>query len=113
MQIVASTYQLKGGCKLILKRSYLAFAIGTLALCYGFSGTLLAQEDRQFLQANSEAAGYRNLMNQYCVTCHNTQLKTAGLMLDQAGLDAIEEVGEIWEKVVRKPARSASDGEWE
>jgi cytochrome c5 len=87
---------------LILKRIYLYFVIGTLALGYGISNPVLAQEDPQFLQANQAAADHRNLLNQYCVTCHNAQLKTAELMLDQAGLDAMHEDGDIWEKVIRK-----------
>jgi Protein of unknown function (DUF1592)/Protein of unknown function (DUF1588)/Protein of unknown function (DUF1587)/Protein of unknown function (DUF1585)/Protein of unknown function (DUF1595) len=44
----------------------------------------------------------RALINQYCVTCHNQRLKTAGLMLD--GLDPAQISGHaaVWEKVVRK-----------
>jgi hypothetical protein len=39
----------------------------------------------------------RALLDQYCVTCHNQKLKTAGLMLDKA-----DPAAETWEKVVRK-----------
>ncbi|MEP7310324.1 MAG: DUF1592 domain-containing protein, partial [Acidobacteriota bacterium] len=45
------------------------------------------------------------VFNQYCVTCHNSRLKTAGLVIDptevsRAGADP--DVWERWEKVVRK-----------
>jgi mono/diheme cytochrome c family protein len=39
---------------------------------------------------------------QYCVTCHNTRLKTAGFVLDPAGLSDVGAGAETWEKVVRK-----------
>jgi mono/diheme cytochrome c family protein len=44
----------------------------------------------------------RALLDRYCVSCHNTRLKTANLALD--GLDLAEAGGhpEVWEKVVRK-----------
>jgi mono/diheme cytochrome c family protein len=44
----------------------------------------------------------RPLLDQYCVTCHNQRLKTAGLLLD--GLDGthVEDSPEVWEKVTRK-----------
>jgi mono/diheme cytochrome c family protein len=42
------------------------------------------------------------LLNQYCVTCHNTKLKTGGLALDQLSLDRVGTDRETWEKVVRK-----------
>jgi cytochrome c5 len=47
-------------------------------------------------------AAERALLDQYCVTCHNQKLKTAGLMLDKADTDHIGDGAEIWEKVVRK-----------
>src|ERR1700687_1743966 len=42
------------------------------------------------------------LFNQYCVTCHNARLKTAGLVIDPAALDEPGANAELWEKVVRK-----------
>jgi len=44
----------------------------------------------------------RAMLDQYCVTCHNQQLKTAGLMLDKADLNDIPGGAETWEKVVMK-----------
>ena len=41
-------------------------------------------------------------MKQYCVTCHNERLKTAGLSLDSVSLTNIPAGAEVWEKVIRK-----------
>jgi cytochrome c5 len=50
----------------------------------------------------SDAPPSRALLDQYCVTCHNTRLKTAGLMLDQLDLADVKGNTDILEKVVRK-----------
>jgi len=63
------------------------------------------------------------LLTQYCITCHNQRLKTAGLMLDGMDLDHVAKDAAEWEKVVRKirtgmmppsgarrPERAALDG---
>ena len=42
------------------------------------------------------------LIDQYCVTCHNERIKTAGLMLDKMDPAHIAQDREAWEKVVRK-----------
>jgi mono/diheme cytochrome c family protein len=42
------------------------------------------------------------LLDTYCVTCHNQQLKTAGLTLDAVSLDRVPDSAEVWEKVLRK-----------
>ncbi len=42
------------------------------------------------------------MLNQYCVTCHNQRLKTAGLALDTVDLSNIPAGSEVWEKVIRK-----------
>ena len=44
----------------------------------------------------------RALIDQYCVTCHNERLQTAGLMLDQVDLSEVHTNAEVLEKVVRK-----------
>jgi mono/diheme cytochrome c family protein len=41
-------------------------------------------------------------LQQYCVTCHNARLKTAGLVIDPATLTDVSAGAEQWEKVVRK-----------
>ena len=52
----------------------------------------------------ASAAPQRTLLNQYCVTCHNQRLETAGLVLEANTVD-VSHLGtapEVWEKVVQK-----------
>jgi len=42
------------------------------------------------------------VFDQYCVTCHNAKLKTAGLLLDQMDVEHVADAAEAWEKVARK-----------
>ena len=50
------------------------------------------------------AAGsqYREVLNRFCVTCHNETLRTAELLLDHADVEKISERPEVWRKVVQK-----------
>jgi len=52
--------------------------------------------------SRAEPADQRALIDRYCVTCHNTQLRTAELMLDTLDLDDVGGGAAVWEKVVRK-----------
>jgi cytochrome c5 len=45
-----------------------------------------------------QADQHRAMVNTYCVTCHNTQLKTGGLALDGKAWDDAQ----VWEKALRK-----------
>ena len=44
----------------------------------------------------------RAAVNQYCVACHNNNLKTAGLALDIISAENVSQQPQVWEKVVRK-----------
>ena len=50
------------------------------------------------------AAGsqYREVLNRYCLTCHNETLRTADLLLDQVDIGQVGESPEVWRKVVQK-----------
>ncbi len=48
------------------------------------------------------AATYRAVLDQYCVTCHNSRLRTANLALDATRLDSVGADAEVWEKVLLK-----------
>src|SRR5262245_32182423 len=59
------------------------------------------------VSAVAQADQHRAMLNTYCVTCHNTRLKTGGLALDGEVLDrlSLQSVGDdaqIWEKALRK-----------
>jgi mono/diheme cytochrome c family protein len=49
---------------------------------------------------HSPTAG--EVIQQYCIGCHNAKLKTAGLVLDAANLQRIGDHPAVWEKVARK-----------
>ncbi|HEY7387695.1 MAG TPA: DUF1592 domain-containing protein [Bryobacteraceae bacterium] len=44
----------------------------------------------------------RQLISQYCITCHNEKLKTGGLILDRADSEHPANSAEVWEKVIVK-----------
>jgi len=44
----------------------------------------------------------RALLERYCAGCHNDRLKTAGLSLNPAPVDAVPAHAAIWEKVIKK-----------
>src|SRR5215471_16537311 len=67
------------------------FAFVTLAV-----GPALAQLNK------APTSPQRALIDQYCVTCHNQRLRTAGLLLDAAAVDDVAGSAAIWEKVLRK-----------
>src|ERR1700674_2272612 len=52
--------------------------------------------------ASATSPDPRALINQYCVTCHNERLKTAGLLLDQMDVAHVGADGDVWEKAVKK-----------
>src|SRR5262245_41707988 len=60
--------------------------------------------------AAAQADQHRAMLNTYCVTCHNTRLKTGGLALDGEVLDRLavsagQSAGndaQVWEKALRK-----------
>src|SRR5262245_20819035 len=54
------------------------------------------------LQTSSSIELHGAILRQYCVTCHNQRLKTAGLTLDALNLAAVPAAAPIWEKVVKK-----------
>jgi mono/diheme cytochrome c family protein len=84
------------------------------ALTLGFAGlaagaVLCLQVETSAQQSAVRAAAtssspesQRQLLDKYCVTCHNQRVKTAGLTLDQADVSKPGADTEIWEKVLRK-----------
>ncbi len=94
-------------------------AIGT-AVIWGTAGAgmPLAAEP-----AGAAPAGRRQLLDRYCVTCHNDRLETGGLSLETIDLTNVAGQAAVWEKVVGKlragamppqprprPDRAAYDG---
>ena len=71
--------------------AYLAFA----ALCVAPQAAPAAQE-------SDPQTAYREVVDRYCVACHNARQLTAGLALDNLDLGAVGDHPDVWEKVVRK-----------
>ena len=53
-------------------------------------------------QPASPHTSARAFLDQYCVTCHNARLHTAGLTLDVIDIHDVPGGADVWEKVVRK-----------
>ena len=62
------------------------------------AGTALAGPQQQ----SSSGAPQRALLDRYCVTCHNDQLKTGELSLAQIDVAEVGAGADVWEKVIRK-----------
>ena len=71
-----------------------------LALCVIVPGAHAAQE--RSAQPPAASPPSRAVIDKYCVTCHNTRIKTAGLALDALDVGRVAEHADVWEKVVRK-----------
>ena len=73
------------------------YYLGLLVLSMGFAiGPVQGQ------QSSAATDLYRNVLNQYCVSCHNEALKTANVLLDQANVNDIRQDPQLWEKVIVK-----------
>jgi len=57
-----------------------------------------------FLQTRAavQTNQHQQMLDTYCITCHNTRTKTGGLALDGLNLQAAADNAEIWEKALRK-----------
>ena len=53
-------------------------------------------------QETADLTAHRALLDQYCVTCHNTRLQTADLALDALDLAQAPSDAAVWEPVIRK-----------
>ena len=82
---------------------WLLWCAGGLVIMSASAGALTADAPQQpaaTLAASSSAP--RAALKQYCLTCHNDQIKTAGLTLAPLDVDRVDEHAATWEKVVRK-----------
>jgi mono/diheme cytochrome c family protein len=60
-----------------------------------------AQAERPVDSVNSPAE-IRQVLDRYCVTCHNERTRTAGLTLDKVNVADLQADAATWEKVIRK-----------
>ena len=67
----------------------------------GLAGTLGAAPATGAEQA-PDGDAYRAVVDRYCLSCHNSRTRTAGLALDTIADQALSDHTEVWERVVRK-----------
>jgi Protein of unknown function (DUF1592)/Protein of unknown function (DUF1588)/Protein of unknown function (DUF1587)/Protein of unknown function (DUF1585)/Protein of unknown function (DUF1595)/Planctomycete cytochrome C len=77
-------------------------AVGCVAVLSFWAAQTASPQASPLPTKVTDSAGERALLNQYCVTCHNQKLKTAGLELDKLDTAQVGEHPEKWELVVRK-----------
>ena len=66
----------------------------------GFTFALQAQQPSA--GAPLPSAAHRDVINRYCLSCHNDRLKRGGLALDTVAVHEVGENPDVWEKVLRK-----------
>jgi mono/diheme cytochrome c family protein len=89
----------------VLSTRYNVHVVASVALLAAVSatGSSRATLSAQAPIAQSSAPlAPRELLDTYCVTCHNQRTKTAGLMFDTMDLAKLPEHADVWEKTVRK-----------
>src|SRR5262245_61773693 len=85
----------------------LILACGSLLLIASVAAKLSANQSGaplspQRATAAAPATPARDLVNSYCIACHNERSKTANLLLDKADAERPGNSAEIWEKVIVK-----------
>src|SRR5207253_4676118 len=65
-------------------------------------GTALLIAAIVFAAVLAEGAEPAEVVNKYCVTCHNDKARTGGLTLEHADFADVPRGAETWEKVIRK-----------
>ena len=76
----------------------LVLAVPALAVAAGQPAAAVAAGEAETATGAAEQA----LLDRYCVTCHNDNLRTAGLALDTVDIARVGDHAEIWERVVGK-----------
>src|SRR6266545_3375688 len=80
------------------RRAWLLRCLAGLFAAAGFMCTL----EQQSAGAPASPAAHRDVIDRYCVSCHNDSLKAAGLALNTLAAHGVDQNPEVWEKVVRK-----------
>ena len=82
-------------------RSGLRFLVIPLGVLAATSSPLVAaQEPTATVSASSSST--REVLDQFCVRCHNERTRAAGLVLDTRDLTKVSAEAEVWERVIVK-----------
>src|SRR5215813_5151397 len=80
--------------------------ISVAALMLLIASPAVMQTSAVQTSAVAQADQHRAMLTTYCVTCHNTRLKTGGLALDGEVLNRLSQSAgddaQVWEKALRK-----------
>ena len=76
--------------------------LGSIGIVLFGAGFLQAAGLQSLTPVSSHEVSYQELLDRYCATCHNEQLKTGGLVLRALDVTKAGERPEVWEKVVKK-----------
>ena len=77
--------------------------LALFALCLaGSDARRVSASAPQTSAASPASLPTRELLDKYCVTCHNSRLKTAGLQIDALDPHRVESDRPAWEKIVTK-----------
>ena len=92
------------GSRLVEPTKTRAFSIAAICLVIIGATRLHSQTEqaRPADTASPTSISARAVVNQYCVGCHNGQLKTAGVELDTLDLERVGDQAEVLEKVASK-----------
>ena len=85
-----------------MKKKHLQLGLVLLFGCglAGFYGSSASQAQRT--TSTPDAAAQKNLIEDYCVSCHNQKTKAASLVLEGLDYSRVANNAEVWEKVLRK-----------
>src|SRR5688500_1236143 len=70
--------------------------------CIALTLSSMQTSARQTQPASAMSASPQAVFNQYCISCHNKTLATAGIALDSLDLTNPGSSAEVWEKVIAK-----------
>ena len=85
------------------QRPVSTFVCLVLALVVAWTGGARPVQAAEAAEQPGRSAGWqRELLDRYCVTCHNGRMRTAGLALDEHDVAAVAAAPAVWETVVRK-----------
>ena len=82
------------------RRAWILCCLAGLLATGGFMCTSEARQ--QSTGISSPSAAHRNVVNRYCVSCHNDSVKSGGLALNTVAAHDVDRDPEVWEKVLRK-----------
>src|SRR5579871_837006 len=78
------------------------FIWGTAAVALVASVAFFETRASGQTRARAATDSYRELLDTYCVDCHNAQLKSGNIAFDALDLRNAPDNAQVWEKAVRK-----------